>query len=97
MKLENLSVRELSAQCRAAANEVILKYLSKEVKTDLQSIDVEYLQAAPYETEDDDDDLQLIEVRGTFKTGGATPKFEVILSWSIENEVLFGAREPQIG
>ena len=97
MRLENLSVRELSVQCSAAVNEVLLKYLTKEVKTDLKSIEVKYIQAAPYEIDETDDDIQLIEVKGSYVTGGVEPEFTILLSWSIENEVLFGNTEPTIG
>ena len=95
MKLENLTARELTAQVRAALPEAVLTYLTKEQKSDIENINVTYIQSAPYLADEEDEDLQEIEVIGiVVRPNGGTLNFKVMLNWSIETEQMFGNYEP---
>ena len=91
MKVEEMTVRELSAQVKSVVPEALLKFMDAEQKSELQTIDVNYIQSAPFETDDEDEDLQEIEVIGTINS---TDKFTIVLNWSIEKEVMFANYEP---
>lgn len=96
MKLENLSVRELSAQVQAATFNAILKYLTKEQKESLDEISVGYVSIAPYDPDDEDSQQQVIEVLGKieYKSGGQHG-FSLVLSWDTSEDVLFANLAPQ--
>ena len=91
MKVEEMTVRELSAQVKSVVPEALLKFMDAEEKSSLQTIDIDYIQSAPFETDDEDEDLQEIEVIGTINS---TDKFTIVLNWSVEKEVMFANYEP---
>ena len=91
MKLENLTVRELTATVKSVVPSALLEYLTAEQKSELKTIDVNYIQGAPFDTDTEDEDLQEIEVIGTIND---SLKFTMVLNWSIENDVMFANYEP---
>lgn len=91
MKAENLTVRELTATVKSVVPTTLLEYLTAEQKSELKTIDVNYIQAAPFDTDTEDEDLQEIEVIGTIND---SLKFTMVLNWSIENDVMFANYEP---